>query len=29
LSNSYVNEAIRAHAPRYGAEPSKKVVPLR
>jgi putative ABC transport system substrate-binding protein len=28
LSNSFLNEAIRAHAPRYGAEPSK-VVPLR
>jgi hypothetical protein len=29
LSESYVTEAIRAGAPRYGSEPAKGVVPLR
>jgi integrase len=29
LSESYVTEAIRAGAPRYGSEPVKAVVPLR
>lgn len=29
LSESYVTEAIRAGAPRYGAEPTNGVVPLR
>jgi hypothetical protein len=29
LSVSYVTEAIRAGAPRYGAEPTNGVVPLR
>jgi integrase len=29
LSESYVTEAIRAGAPRYGSEPAKAVVPLR
>jgi integrase len=29
LSESYVAEAIRAGAPRYGAEPTNGVVPLR